>query len=251
MSASRAIASAKNKKAGGNNPNPAVSTTDNQYSSNIGDSGSSPAQAITKVTIPQAIQMLSSRLDVMEEKLNKAFEALEDSRVLEQQSENKYLVDSKVFESIVGRLETLENLSFNSTIQREQKENVSKQELIDVYSNISNINNKINDFKNDFIKLQTYVMDTNSKLTEIVFSIPIESIVDYRDIFVKKNEENTDQNQFLPISRMTSTPDMSEMMRESLNMDSLERPALQRQTNQIFIENKNSDINDIKEMSSL
>ena len=50
----------------------------------------------------------------------------------------------------------------------------------------------MNMFKDDFIKLQSYVMDTNAKLTEVVFSIPAESMVDYRDIFVKKNEEPSD-----------------------------------------------------------
>ena len=228
MSASRALASAKNKKAGGNNPNPAVSVPEQQYSPSVAPPS---APSITKVTIPQAIQMLSGRLDDMEEKLSKAFDALEETRVLEKQSENKYLVDAKVFDSVVSRIENLEGQN-KSTPQIQQQDNISKSELDNVHANMKNVNKQMNMFKDDFIKLQSYVMDTNAKLTEVVFSIPAESMVDYRDIFVKKNEEPSDPGAILPVYKMTSTPDLAEIVPEPLDSDgSLDRPLLQRQTN--------------------
>lgn len=230
MSASRALASAKNKKAGGNNPNPAINVPEQQYSPSVAPPS---APSITKVTIPQAIQMLSGRLDAMEEKLGKAFDALEETRVLEKQSENKYLVDAKVFESVVSRIENLEGQKI-STPQIQQQDNISKSELDNVHANIKNVNKQMSVFKDDFIKLQSYVMDTNAKLTEVVFSIPAESMVDYRDIFVKKNEEPSDPGAILPVYKMTSTPDIAEIVPEPLDIDdSLDRPLLQRQTNHL------------------
>jgi hypothetical protein len=230
MSASRAMASAKNKKAGGNNPNPAVGMQDQKYSPSVGASASNEGPSIAKVTIPQALQMLSSRLDIMEEKSRTAFDALEETRVLEKQSENKYLVDAQVFDSLVSRIEKLESTN-NSTTSKQQQDNVSKNELQDVYANMGDIEKEIDEFKDNFIKLQSYVMDTNAKLTEVVFSIPAESMVDYRDVFVKKTEDLSEPAVTLPVHRMTSTPDISDMVLEPIDVSSLERPVLKRSTN--------------------
>lgn len=240
MSASRAIASAKNKKAGGNNPNPAVSTPD-QYSPNVGASAPSSAPGITKVTIPQALQMLAGRVDVMEEKLSKAFEALEDSRILEKQSENKYLVDAQVFDSLVSRIEELEakpKANIAVPTQHQPENTVSKHDLNSVHANIAGLTNRIVEFKDEFIKLQSYVMETNAKLTEVVFSIPVESMVDYRDIFVKKSEYLSDPSLIVPVHRMTSTPDISELDPEPMDTSCLERPVLTRQTNQLMFDDE-------------
>jgi hypothetical protein len=235
MSASRAIASAKNKKAGGNNPNPAVGMQDQKYSPSVGASASNEGPPIAKVTIPQALQMLSSRLDVIEEKSRTAFDALEEARVLEKQSENKYLVDAQVFDSLVSRIEKLESTN-NSTTPKQQQDNVSKNELEDIYANMGDIEKEIDQFKDNFIKLQSYVMDTNAKLTEVVFSIPAESMVDYRDVFIKKTEDLSEPNVALPVHRMTSTPDMSDMVPDMVDLidaSSLERPVLKRSSNHI------------------
>lgn len=242
MSASRAIASAKNKKAGGNNPNPAVSTPD-QYSPNVGASAPSSAPGITKVTIPQALQMLAGRVDLMEEKLSKAFEALEDSKILEKQSENKYLVDAQVFDSLVSRIEQLEehtrsaNIYMTTQTRDATPDTVSKHDLDNVNANLAGLTNRMVEFKDDFIKLQSYVMDTNAKLTEVVFSIPAESMVDYRDIFVKKTEDLSESSVLIPINRMTSTSDISEIVPETMDTSCLERPVLTRQTNEIVFDN--------------
>jgi hypothetical protein len=242
MSASRAMASAKNKKAGGNNPNPAANMQDQKYSPSVGGSETNEVPIISKVTIPQALQMLSCRLDVIEEKSSKAFDVLEESRVLEKQSENKYLVDANVFESLVSRIEKLESTN-NSTTPIQQQDSISKNELENVYANMADINNKMDEFKDNFIKLQSYVMDTNAKLTEVVFSIPAESMVDYRDVFIKKTEDLSEPNVALPVHRMTSTPDMSDMvpdMLDPIDASSLERPVLKRSTNEIISNNDGS-----------
>ena len=238
MSASRAMASARNKKAGSNNPNPALGVQ--EQPSTVDSQASNQTPSVTKVTIPQAIQMLSSRVDALEEKMQLTLDTVEDSKIFEKQAENKYLVDAKVFESIVSRLEKLEGGSFN--------ENMKLPEVQNMQGDIAEIDNKFSEFKNDFMKLQTYVMDTNAKLTEVVFSIPVESMVEYRDIFTKKSDDQPDHLS-VSINRMTSTPDITEMeFEKTIDPSSLERPVLTRQTNELpgsYVSTNMTNINDL------
>lgn len=229
MSASRALASAKNKKAGGNNPNPAVTIPEPSYSQNVAQQNPN-SSSVTKVTIPQALQMLSNRVDVLEEKVSKSLTDLEENRLFEKQAENKYLVDAQVFNSIVSRIEQLEQIPHKNDFNDQVKNSEPLKEVQLVQSDLSIISNDLQDFKKDFMKLQTYVMDTNAKLTEVVFSMPIESMVDYRDIFVKKSEDLIEPSIpiNIPVDRMTSTPDMSEIDVSAIDPSSLERPILTR-----------------------
>jgi hypothetical protein len=232
MSASKAIASAKNKKAGLNSPNPATPFSEQQ--NNTTDVGSQ--QSATKLTIPQALQMIMKRLDIVEERMNEMETSFQETRAFGQQTENKYLVDAKVFDSLVTRLDNLENnkeplrnIEDNKQVDNEQVENLEKS--------VTDIQNGINDFKNDFVKLQSYVMDTNAKLTEVVFSIPIESMVEYREIFTKKTDEDIKQKEDMNSviqSREVSVPDIDELSKLDLASLGLEPPVLNRQTNQML-----------------
>ena len=193
MSASRAIASAKNKRAGLNSPNPANPLMENQGSSQYNPNFEQPPPSpgpITKLTIPQAIQMIVSRLDLIESKMGELEQSVQETKEFGDQTQNKYLVDASVFDSIVSRISSLEK-NANSA----NNSDVSPNTLFDikrVEGTIGGVHKELNDFKNDFIKLQSYVMDTNAKLTEVVFSIPVESMVDYRDIFA--NTKNVEEN---------------------------------------------------------
>lgn len=246
MSASKAIASAKNKKAGLNTPNPATPMPEQQ--NNTTDIGSQ--QSVTKLTIPQALQMIMKRLDIVEERMNEMEASFQETRAFGQQTENKYLVDAKVFDSLVTRLdnldnnkESLRNIEDNKQVDNEQVENLEKS--------VTHIQNGINDFKNDFVKLQSYVMDTNAKLTEVVFSIPTESMVEYREIFTKKTDEDINQKEDVNIEnqcRDVSVPDINELSKLDLASLGLEPPVLKRQTNQILEPDDNihvTNINDI------
>ena len=193
MSASRAIASAKNKRVGLNSPNPANPSMENQSSSQYNPNFDQPPPSpgpITKLTIPQAIQMIVSRLDMIESKIGELEQSVQEAKEFGDHTQNKYLVDASVFDSIVSRIGTLEK-STNSA----NNSDVNPTTLFDikrVESTIGDVHKEMHDFKNDFIKLQSYVMDTNAKLTEVVFSIPVESMVDYRDIFA--NTKNSEEN---------------------------------------------------------
>ena len=132
-----------------------------------------------------------------------------------------------MFESLVSRIETLEAKS--SSPPQQEQDNVSKREIENVYANIDNVSKKMFEF-NMIYWLQSYVMDTNAKLTEVVFSIPAESMVDYRDIFIKKTGAS-DIKGILPVFNLSLARSRRNSP-EPLDSDgSLDRPLLQRQTN--------------------
>tara|TARA_Y100000287_G_C14198067_1_gene343826 strand:+ start:484 stop:1245 length:762 start_codon:yes stop_codon:yes gene_type:complete len=226
MSASKAIASAKNKKAGLNSPNPATPIPDQQ--NNTTDVRQQPA---TKLTIPQALQMIMKRLDIVEERMNELDSSFQETRAFGQQTENKYLVDAKVFDSLVTRLDNLEN-------NKEPLRNIEDNKQVEsLEKSVAHIQNGITDFKNDFVKLQSYVMDTNAKLTDVVFSIPTECMVEYREIFAKRTNEDIKQKEDANSeiqTRDVSVPDINELSKIDLASVGLEPPVLKRQTNEIF-----------------
>ena len=183
MSASRAIASAKNKRAGLNSPNPANPLSENQSQYNpTSFEQLPPAGPVTKLTIPQAIQMIISRLDVIDAQMAELTNSIHEVRDFNENTQSKYLVDASVFDSIVSRVNTLESNPIVSSTSSDTVEDIKR-----VDATIQEVKTDIVGFKTSFISLQSYVMETNAKLTEVVFSLPIESMVDYRDIFTKKN----------------------------------------------------------------
>ena len=224
MSASRAIASAKNKKAGGNTPNPAAPQTPpstpmrpgaaQQAAYSMQQSNSS--QSVSKITIPQAIQLMDNRLNNLEGFMDNTSNVIQDIKTFNQDTENKYIVDSDVFNSLVARIEALEEshklfVGPGGSIPKP----VLKRE-----SNLENHNLKINtdemnELKNSFIRLQTYVMETNAKLSDIIFANSGESIVEFKDIF-NKSDDNS-----LSITMNHDNNDES-------NMSILSPPTLQR-----------------------
>lgn len=241
MSASRAIASAKNKKAGLNSPNPATTIPEQQNNTTDVE----PQQSATKLTIPQALQMIMKRLDIVEERMSELETSFQETRAFGQQTENKYLVDAKVFDSIVSRLDNLEN-------NKEPLRNIEdKKQVEDLEKSVTHIQNGINDFKNDFVKLQSYVMDTNAKLTDVVFSIPTECMVEYREIFAKKTNEDIKQKEDDNIdnqSKEVSVPDINELSKIDLASADLEPPVLKRQTNDPFYLDNNINVTNINDI---
>ena len=240
MSASKAIASAKNKKAGLNSPNPATPIPEQQNNNN---SDMDPQQLSTKLTIPQALQMIMKRLDIIEGRINELETSFQETRAFGQQTENKYLVDAKVFDSLVTRLDNLEN-------NKEPLRNIEDNKQVEnIEKSVTHIQNGINDFKNDFVKLQSYVMDTNAKLTDVVFSIPTECMVEYREIFAKRTNEDIKQKEHINSENKTkevSVPDINELNKRDL--EGLEPPVLKRQTNDPFNLDDNINVTNINDI---
>jgi hypothetical protein len=91
----------------------------------------------------------------------------------------KYIVDTEVFTSIVSRIEALER-----TTSVKSGNDVSA--ILSSSSSppvASSVTNDIIELKTHLIRLQTYVMETNAKLQDMVFSGNGSSIVNFGDIF--------------------------------------------------------------------
>lgn len=217
MSASRAIASAKNKKAGGNTPNPAAPQTPPSTPMRPGAAQqSNSSQSVSKITIPQAIQLMDNRLNNLEGFMDNTSNVIQDIKTFNQDTENKYIVDSDVFNSLVTRIEALEE---SHKLFVDPGGSIPKP-VLKRESNLENHNLKINtdeinELKNSFIRLQTYVMETNAKLSDIIFANSGESIVEFKDIF-NKSDDNS-----LSITTNHDNNDES-------NMSILSPPTLQR-----------------------
>jgi hypothetical protein len=223
MSASRAIASAKNRKAGGNNPNPAtpqpVSSTPvaTSASTNMSD------PSVSKISIPQAIQLLGNRINNLEDFMGNTSEIIQDMGAFNTSTKDKYIVDAEVFSSLVNRIEAIEAMEKVRTEESLPKP-VLKRSTNEILDNIplSKAIAEIDTLKTNFIKLQTYVMQTNAKLSDIVFTTSGESVVEFRDLFNKNNATDISDN-------LTEINTLS-LDSDSLNPTILTPPTLQKDT---------------------
>ena len=81
---------------------------------------------------------------------------------------------------------------------------------------------EIDTLKTNFIKLQSYVMQTNAKLSDIVFSNPGESVLEFKELFNKNSESETD------ISNNTIILDSSPSGTNITDLSILTPPTLQK-----------------------
>ena len=197
MSASRAIASAKNRKAGGNNPNPATpqpvpqsSSSSSSVSSGMSDS------SVSKISIPQAIQLLGNRINNLEDFMGNTSMVIQDIQSFNTDTKDKYIVDADVFASLVNRIESIESYQKTSEnndsglsrpVLKRQTNYIDSDEHL-----LTKALAEIDTLKTNFIKLQSYVMQTNAKLSDIVFSNPGESVLEFKELFNKNNNPDTD-----------------------------------------------------------
>ena len=174
MSSSRSLASARNKRATGN-PNPTVPGNSAEQAPPIPTAVTSQKTTPAKMSLPQAIQRIGERLNNLElfsETTTKVVDEIQDFHT---NTSDKYIVDADVFTSIVSRIEALE-------ANVDNKSGTTKS--ISTSTNIpDNITNDIDDLKSHLIRLQTYVMQTNAKLQDIVFSTNGSSLVTFDDVF--------------------------------------------------------------------
>jgi len=172
MSSSRSLASARTKRASGNSNSTIPGNTTEpipQPQTNMNTQKTPPV----KMSLPQAIHRIGERLNNLELFAETTTKVVDDIQDFHNNTSDKYIVDSEVFTSIVSRIEALEANTTNTT-----------NTVMSTPSNISNtITNDIDDLKNHLIRLQTYVMQTNAKLQDIVFSTNGSSLVTFDDVF--------------------------------------------------------------------
>ena len=138
-----------------------------------------PPAAPTKISIPQAIQMLGNRIDILETSLqSKTDGGSGDSNMMEE-LEGKIVVDADVFQDIINRLESLEGkvavITHNQNQTMENNLDGDMKNKLDMAlannQNVSTVLEDMNTMKNTILSLQSFVMETHAKLSEYVFQL--------------------------------------------------------------------------------
>ena len=188
MSANRANASARNKRAGGADINTNGPT---QGQGQRGTQQMQP-QVQPKLSVSDAIGLITLRLGRVEQIVQTIQTSPNDPTSIPESDGT--IVDKQVFDNIVKRLDTLEkqknvitssqsmpNNSINQsglvTIQKHDtfvkdvaKELKEMRELISKTSTSNNLTNEIAELKDMLLKLQAFTLETNNKLVNIIFN---------------------------------------------------------------------------------
>lgn len=211
MSGNRANASARNKRAGGAdiNSNGGPSPMPGQRGPGQGYPGQGQQMAQPKLSISDAIGLITLRLGRVEQLVQTIQTSPNDPTSIPEDNGNNVLVDKQVFDNIVKRLETLEKQKVSlapgltppqalaqahSQAQAQVQSQATLSQLVSIQkydifvkdvarefkemkdliaakpTATSALTNEIAELKEMLLKLQTFTMETNSKLVNMIFS---------------------------------------------------------------------------------
>ena len=201
MSGNRANASARNKRAGGAdiNSNGGPSPMPGQRGPGYpgpGYPGQGQQMAQPKLSISDAIGLITLRLGRVEQLVQTIQTNPNDPTSIPEDNGNNVLVDKQVFDNIVKRLDTLEKqknvpasvlapaLANTSTIPVAalqqlvsiQKYDIFVKDVAKEFKDMKDLiaakqsSSEIAELKEMLLKLQTFTMETNSKLVNMIFS---------------------------------------------------------------------------------
>ena len=171
MSSSRSLASARTKRAAGNNPTVPIESLPSQQQ----QPNATPSHN-TKLSLPEAFSRIGDRLNTLELFAETTTGVVNDIQEFHSNTSDKYIVDKDVFTSIVGRIDTLEG------VHSEKSNNVPSTSSYAPSSEPMMLKD-IDELKTHLIRLQTYVMETNAKLQDLVFHKNGTSLVNFDDVF--------------------------------------------------------------------
>ena len=195
MSGNRANASAIQRRT--TNPPPVRSVSSSNYTPPPPTPQPNP-----KLSVSDAIALITIRLGRVETFINQLppLDQLESfsSSQTEESGNNMSLINDNVFQSIVKRLEQLEKHislyegNVKKILSLEQKINLleeinSQSKTIDttgIDDKITSLNTQIDQLKDTVLSLQTYTMNTNTKLIEL--------IIENTEINENENEEDNE-----------------------------------------------------------
>ena len=175
MSSSRSLASARTKRAAGNITVPGNTPEQGVSGHPIVPSTNQMPHPVAKLSLPQAINRISERLNNLDLFAETTSGVINDIQEFHSNTSDKYIVDTEVFTSIVSRLDALERTSQSKLESKESIQSSSNTTIA--------LTNDIDEIRKHLIRLQTYVMDTNAKLQDLVFNKNGESLVNFGDIF--------------------------------------------------------------------
>lgn len=204
MSGNRANASAIQRRT--NNPPPVRSST-SSVSSRYAPPPPQPPQPNPKLSVSDAIALITIRLGRVETFINQLppLDQLESfsSSQSEETENNMSLVNDNVFQSIVTRLERLEKLQHTNNDKKvselEQNIFLSSQKILfleqmvssleqkiqllqdthslpktvdtkEIDDKVTNLDTQISQLKDTVLSLQTYTMSTNTKLIDLIIT---------------------------------------------------------------------------------
>jgi len=185
--AARSNASARQRRSGGNDI-PGPSNNNNQFQQHQKQLMQSP-----KLTISDAIALVTLRLGRVEQILhNLPVDNLGQSN---QSGENNSVLDDSVFTSIIQRMDALEKNQKSMALQQQQQQQQHQQQqqqqqqqnigqkaetvpipesvtsdIVMLKNDVTMLKNEVGQVKNMLMSLQAFTMQTNQRLTEIVFN---------------------------------------------------------------------------------
>jgi hypothetical protein len=167
MSSSRSLASARTKRATGNPTVPGNTSASEQPPPNVAP------LPVKKLTLPQAFNLMGDRLNNLELFMETTTTVVDEIQEFHSNTSEKYIVDMDVFTSLVSRLEALERTYSGK----------SESDISATSSAPSNVTNDIDELKSHLIRLQTYVMETNAKLQDMVLAGNGTSLLSFGEVF--------------------------------------------------------------------
>lgn len=238
MSANRSVLAAQRRRAGPTNSEPGIpgrgpqpSINSSQIFANQGKSvpglkqqqqqQAQPAKpeglsSVSKMTIPQAITLITLRLGSVESKLMHIQESGGSSfgnNIQMEGQENMILIDKSVIQSITSRLESLEKRSSTSSVSAsgpevnllKQQIEIIKQSVIqnktisanlvknntDLKNQIENLKSELTETKELLQALQNLTMDNSQKLMSISFNMNNDEMLgqDFDDTTLEQLEQ--------------------------------------------------------------
>lgn len=166
------------------------------------------SQLPSKMSIGDAIGLITLRLGKVEQDVFELQNSLpEDNEndvenvVANTPNPNARIIDDSVFKSIVSRLEKLESQK-PTIVQQPLTQNVNKEEITEITSKVEGLQDELKQVKDLLLSLQSFTMETNQKLANIVFS-------DNQEFDEQEQFNEPVISEFIQIDGMTST-DLSE-----------------------------------------
>ena len=204
MSGNRANASARNKRAGGADINSNGGPSPMPGQRGPGYPGQGQQMAQPKLSISDAIGLITLRLGRVEQLVQTIQTNPNDPTSIPEDNGNNVLVDKQVFDNIVKRLDTLEKQKVSlapgltppqalaqahSQAQAQVQSQTALSQLVSIqkydifvkdvakeFKEMKDLiaakqsSNEIAELKEMLLKLQTFTMETNSKLVNMIFS---------------------------------------------------------------------------------
>ena len=213
MSSSRSLASARNKRANtaSSIPTGIAATTTAVISSVSAHQEKSIASTqfpSGKMTVPQVINIISDRVNTLELFMETTANVIDDIQEFHTKITDKYVVDSEVFNSIISRIDALEG-----------KGVTANQNPVNPVAPMR-VTQDIDELKIHLIRLQTYVMETNAKMQDLIFSNTDTSILSFGEVF----SESTNGQRPFATDQVPTPPTLVRSMTAIMNIDAISSP---------------------------